>query len=293
MQFHGDSNTPRERVTTGVPVINTNHAAIHEKLGFELSGTFAANGTNKALLAFNPPAKAKASKTVVMTDTDANLLYTFNEYGFTGNDWKVVHVDPSGNKQPLTVSVAGTTITVSLATDADGAITSTAAQVAAAVNTSDASNWVVCTVPGTGGTVNAVASADFAGGADDVYIHLQTADFTADANIVVLRVIEGATYTGAAATFTPVNKNRVLPLGVCRAAVAGTLAATVTTPAGSVVLETAVARGSAAGPQLASVTKSNYDEWVLRPGKSYVFEFTPTGATAIDYRLFWYEEPRG
>jgi hypothetical protein len=292
MQFSGDSNTPRERVTTGVPVIDTNHAAIHEKLGFELSGTFAANGTNKALVAFNPPAKAKASKSIVMTDTDANLLYTFNEYGFTGNDWKVVHVDPSGNKQPLTVSVAGTTITVSLATNAGGTITSTAAQVAAAVNTSDASNWVVCTVPGTGGTVNAVASADFAGGADDIYIHLQTADFTADANIVVLRVIEGATYTGTAATFTPICKNRVLPLGVCRAAITGTLAATVTTT-DAIVLETATARGSSTGPQLASVTKSNYDEWVLRPGKSYVFEFTPTGATAIDYRLFWYEEPRG
>jgi hypothetical protein len=82
-------------------------------------------------------------------------------------------------------------------------------------------------------------------------------------------------------------------LGVSRAAVAGTLAATVATPAGSVVMETAVARGSSTGPQLASVTKSNYDEWVLRPGKAYVFEFTPTGATAIDYRLFWYEEPAG
>lgn len=292
MQFYGDSNTPRERVTTGVPVINTNHAAIHEKLGFELSGTFAANGANKALVAFNPPAKAKASKTIIMTDTAANLLYTFNEYGFAGNDWKVVHVDPSGNKQPLAVSVAGTTITVSLATDADGVITSTAAQVAAAVNVSDASNWVVCTVPGAGGTVNAVASADFAGGADDIYIHLQTADFTADANVVVLRVIEGATYTGTAATFAPVCKSRVLPLGVCRAAVTGTLAASVSTT-DAIVLETATARGSSSGPNSATVIKKNDDEWVFRPGKAYIFEFTPTGATAIDYRLFWYEEPAG
>ena len=292
MQFSGDSNTPRERVTTGVPVINTNHAAIHEKLGFELSGTFAANGTNKALIAFNPPAKAKASKSIVMTDTDANLLYTFNEYGFAGNDWKVVHVDPSDDDQPLTVSVSGTTITVSLATDAEGEITSTAAQVAAAVNTSGASNWVTCSVPGAGGTVNAVASADFAGGADDIYIHLQTADFTAADEMVVLRVIEGATYTGTAETFTPICKNRVLPLGVCRAAITGTLAATVATT-GAEVLETATARGSATGPSLATVTKSNYDEWVLSPGKSYLFEFTPTAATAIDYRIFWYEEPAG
>lgn len=292
MQFPGDSNTPRERVTTGVPVIDTNHAAIHEKLGFELSGTFAANGTNKALIAFNPPAKAKASKSIVMTDADANLLYTFNEYGFTGNDWKVVHVDPSDDSQPLTVSVSGTTITVSLATDAEGVITSTAAQVAAAVNTSSASNWVVCTVPGTGGTVNAVASADFAGGADDIYIHLQTADFTAAAEIVTLRFIEGATYTGTAETFTPICKNRVLPLGVCRAALAGTLAATVATT-GATVLENAVARGSANGVNAVSITKDNYDEWVLSPGKAYVFEFTPTAATAIDYRFFWYEEPAG
>jgi len=290
--FYGDTTVPRERVTSGVPVIDTNHSAIHEKMGFELSGTFAANGTNKALIAFNPPAKAKASKSIVMTDTDANLLYTFNEYGFAGNDWKVVHVDPSGNSQPLTVSVSGTTITVSLGTDGSGTITSTAAQVAAAVNASSASNWVVCTVPGTGGTVNAVASADFAGGADDIYIHLQTADFTAVADIVTLRFIEGATYTGTAATFTPICKNRVVPLGVCRAAITGTLAASVTTTSAT-VLETVTARGSATNQSKETVTKSNYDEWVLQPGKAYVFEFTPTAATAIDYRFFWYEEPAG
>lgn len=286
-------DVPKEFVTQGVPVITTDHALIHLKRGFEISGTFAANGTAKALLAFNPPKAAAAKATIVMTDADANLLYTFTSTGFVGNDYAVVHLDPSGNSQPLTVRMVGKVVTVSLATNADGNITSTAALVAAAVNASEAAEFVTCTLVGTGAVVNAVSVAALTGGASDVYVHFQTGDFTAAADIVTLRVIEGATYTGTAATFTPVNKSRIRALRPSRVALAGTLAATVTTPTGSVVMETMVARGSASGQSRTSISKDNGDEWVFSPGLAYLFEFTPTGATAIDYRFFWYEEDEG
>ena len=286
--FPGDITTPRERVTGGVPVITTNHSLIHEKRAFELSGTFAAAGTNKPVIVFNPPAEAKATSAIVMTDTDANLLYTFNETGFHGNDWKVTHADPSGNSQPLLVSVAGTTITVSLATNSSGTIISTAAQVAAAVNASDAGEYVTCTVPGTGGTVNAVSEASFSGGAKNVYIHFQSADITAAVATVVVRLIEGATFTGTAATLTPINKSRIRPLHPTRAAITHTLNATVTTTSAT-VLETITARGTATNQAIVNATKTNDDEWVFEPGKSYMLEFAPQ-TTAIDYRLFWYEE---
>jgi len=286
--FSGDITTPRERVTSGVPVITTNHSLIHEKRAFELSGTFAAAGTNKPVIVFNPPAAAKATAAIVMTDTDANLLYTFNETGFQGNDWKVTHANPSGNSQPLLVSVAGTTITVSLATDSGGTIISTSAEVAAAVNTSDAGEHVTCTVPGAGGTVNDVAEESFTGGAKNVYIHFQSADITAAVAAVVVRLIEGATFTGTAATLTPINKSRIRPLHPTRAAITHTLAATVTTTSAT-VLETITARGTATNQAIINATKTNDDEWVFEPGKSYMLEFAPQ-TTAIDYRLFWYEE---
>ncbi|GIH10841.1 hypothetical protein Rhe02_89080 [Rhizocola hellebori] len=51
-----------------------------------------------------------------------------------GNGIAVTMADPAAADQPLSVTVAGTDITVTLATDAAGVVTSTAAQVAAALN---------------------------------------------------------------------------------------------------------------------------------------------------------------
>jgi hypothetical protein len=71
-----------------------------------------------------------------------------------GNDVTVALVKPSGNGAPLGVSVAGKAITVSLATDAAGAVTSTAKQVVDAINASaEASQLVTATTfRATGGT---------------------------------------------------------------------------------------------------------------------------------------------
>ncbi|HWK29881.1 MAG TPA: M14 family zinc carboxypeptidase [Solirubrobacter sp.] len=60
-----------------------------------------------------------------------------------GNDYSAQLVDPHANNAPLTVSLADKRVTVSLATDATGAITSTAAQVIAAINASPEASAVV------------------------------------------------------------------------------------------------------------------------------------------------------
>lgn len=76
--------------------------------------------------------------------------------------------DPAGNDQALGVTVVGTDIDVSLATDGSGTLTSTAAEVLAAVN-ADAAAAALVAVSHTGastgaGVVAAVAQTDLTGG---------------------------------------------------------------------------------------------------------------------------------
>jgi hypothetical protein len=60
-----------------------------------------------------------------------------------GNDITVEVVDPGVADSPLTVQVSGNDITIRLATNSSGALTSTAAQVSAAINASAASQLVL------------------------------------------------------------------------------------------------------------------------------------------------------
>lgn len=60
-----------------------------------------------------------------------------------GNDLSIAMTDPGAADQPLSVSVTGDDIVVSLATDSTGAVTSTAAEVVAAINASPAASALV------------------------------------------------------------------------------------------------------------------------------------------------------
>ncbi len=74
--------------------------------------------------------------------------------GASGNLISIVYVDPAGNNQLLAVSVIDTAITVSLATDGVGAITSTATLIQAAVDIHGAASALVdAVVTGVGATV--------------------------------------------------------------------------------------------------------------------------------------------
>ena len=66
-----------------------------------------------------------------------------------GNDVQAEFLNPGVANSPLSVSVSGKKITVSLATDATGALASTAAQVAAAINGNPAAFALVTRAPGT------------------------------------------------------------------------------------------------------------------------------------------------
>jgi hypothetical protein len=113
-----------------------------------------------------PDDGVKATVTVDMTNANADLTYKAKVCGTGGNSITVTHVDPLGNEQPLTVTVVGTDITVSLETDETGTIISTANEVKAAIDAdTDASLLVSVSVEGTGaGVVEAKAEATLSGG---------------------------------------------------------------------------------------------------------------------------------
>jgi hypothetical protein len=74
---------------------------------------------------------------------DNRLAFTAVEYGEVGNSISVEYVDPGANDQSISVSVVGSQITVSLATDESGTITSTAADVIAAIESSTPASALV------------------------------------------------------------------------------------------------------------------------------------------------------
>jgi hypothetical protein len=78
-----------------------------------------------------------------------------------GDGVQINLINPGGNSKSLAVSVAGTTVNVSLATSSVGAITSTAAQVDTAIGANTAANALV-SVANTGASTGAgvVAAAN-------------------------------------------------------------------------------------------------------------------------------------
>jgi hypothetical protein len=90
-----------------------------------------------------PEDATQAALTVNPTGDDNGLIFTAVAYGAGGNDISIEYVDPSANDAELSVSVVGSAITVSLATGEAGAITSTAADVLAAIEASAAADALV------------------------------------------------------------------------------------------------------------------------------------------------------
>lgn len=98
-----------------------------------------------ALLTTNagaPVTAVRASGTVNPAGDDNGLIYTARAYGTEGNAITVAYTDPGGTTAALAVSVFRQAITVSLARAAS-AITSTAAEVKAAVEAHAIANQLV------------------------------------------------------------------------------------------------------------------------------------------------------
>ena len=72
------------------------------------------------------------------------VVITSNAWGYEGGNGIVVEtLNPGSPNTPLSVSVSGNTISISLATDAGGALTSTAAQVIDAINADPAASALI------------------------------------------------------------------------------------------------------------------------------------------------------
>lgn len=80
-----------------------------------------------------PTTAVAATANINPTGDDNGLTFTARAYGTPGNSISVRYIDPGAASQSLSVSVAGPAITVSLATNGGSSITSTAAQVKAAI----------------------------------------------------------------------------------------------------------------------------------------------------------------
>ena len=109
-----------------------------------------------------------SSVLTVEPGVDANdaIVYTSTTPGDdTASRTSVAHIDPAANDAVLSVVMTGKAIVVNLATDGGGTITSTAADVAAAVMA--ATGLVYAVAEGTGlGLADAAAEADLVGGTD-------------------------------------------------------------------------------------------------------------------------------
>lgn len=131
------------------------------------------------------PTKAKVGDSLIVNGTgfgtaatlSTNLAGANNDLTFTavvpgtgGNSIAIVYADPGGNNAALSVTVGGSTITVHLATGGGGAITSTAAQIAAAIAASAPAAALVTVANKTAndgtGVVVALGSTPLAGGAE-------------------------------------------------------------------------------------------------------------------------------
>ncbi|MBW2623591.1 MAG: flagellar hook-associated protein FlgL [Deltaproteobacteria bacterium] len=84
-----------------------------------------------------------ATATTDMLAPHTDLKYEARVPGSAGNSISISYVDPGAASQPLTIGVVGNAITVNLATDATGAISSTAGDIMAAIKDDTAASSLV------------------------------------------------------------------------------------------------------------------------------------------------------
>lgn len=152
-----------------------------------------------------PVSAVRAALAVNPAGDDNGLVFTAKQYGTDGNLISVEYVDPAANDAALSVSVFNTAITVHLATGEAGAITSTAAEVLAAVNASIPAAKLVTvaldatdTTPVDGaGVVTAIALALLENGAGTAIGESLKGGYYIDTN-------SGITYTNTGTQAVPV-----------------------------------------------------------------------------------------
>lgn len=113
-------------------------------------------------------AALQATLTTALTGTNNDLTYTAALGGRLGNGWRIRYLNPAANNQAIAVTVDGQDVTVSLATNGSGVITSTAEQVETALNLVEAfAVPLIVNIPAANdgsGVVTAMAFTALSGG---------------------------------------------------------------------------------------------------------------------------------
>lgn len=121
----------------------------------------------------NALAGVAAQATIQNIAAEGDIVFTAATVGADGNRIRVTFVDPGTASEALSVSVSGNDITVSLATDAGGDVSSTASEVITAVNGStEASALVAASLADNNdgsGIVNAEGWTTLAGGENEPF----------------------------------------------------------------------------------------------------------------------------
>lgn len=268
-------------------VVNSDVSAILSGKGFTVANKMDIPTLKVGAISLTVPGAVASSLTFNMTAANADLTYTANVDGSAGNDITITHLQEVGNSRPLTVSVsANNQILVSLATSAVGVITSTAAQVKAAINAHpQASLLVTCEDEGAGaGIVNDMALANLAGGQDAINCRLGVAAFSSEAGTFYVSLLENYYFINGA-DFPPVNCSRVGTPEASDVTVSTLVDPALLTVAGQSSLDMLVLAGTPVAGQFRKV-------WDLAPGKTYVIAITNTNTTTatVGYDLFWTEE---
>jgi hypothetical protein len=150
------------------------HAKYHDVVAADVANGIALTTvcTERTILnIINTEAEVKATLSTDLVGDNNDLKFTSKLKGHFGNTIKVAYVDPDAANAKLAVTVSGTTIAVSLATDANKAITSTASDVKAAIEAVPAAAALVTVAnvaANTGaGVVTAMAATALANGAGE------------------------------------------------------------------------------------------------------------------------------
>jgi len=114
----------------------------------------------------------KATLTTGTPSTD-EIDYVADTTGIAGNSITIAYIDPAGPDETLTVTVTGTDIEVSLATNGASAITSTADLVVAAINAHPGAGALVDASSTDTGVVVIMAATNLAGGVDPTLTDVQ------------------------------------------------------------------------------------------------------------------------
>lgn len=134
------------------------------------SVTSVSNGASVTLQEVDRATPIAATLSTTMTGTNNDVTLTAVEAGADGNAITLTLVDPPGNNVALSVAVTGTDIVVTLATDGSSVITTTGAQLIAAI-TADADASALVTIANKGadtgaGVVTALTETALSGGLD-------------------------------------------------------------------------------------------------------------------------------